>query len=169
MRIASVPRAAVLALGIAAVAHAARAQADTRVTRDGTAGSYVRYDGGTDATLLSCGTGRRTQNEPSVAVDPCAPSIVVAGSSDYCAEIQNGVGNVWVGFDRSTNGGATWSDSLVPGYPADASPAGRASPTSGNCAAAGDPTQAFDAAGRLYGFICFNRAKPTNGSVYVAT
>jgi hypothetical protein len=81
----------------------------------------------------------------------------------------NGVGNVWAGYYRSTDGGQTWSNSLVPGYRTDASPAGRASPTQGVCAAAGDPTQAFDAAGRLYyGFICFNRAKPTNGGIYVA-
>jgi hypothetical protein len=40
----------------------------------------------------------------------------------------------------------------------------------GVCAAAGDPTQSFDRGGRLfYGFICFNRAQPANGSVYVAT
>jgi hypothetical protein len=36
------------------------AQADTRVTRDATPGSYVRYDGGTDATVEACSTGRRT-------------------------------------------------------------------------------------------------------------
>ena len=48
-------------------------------------------------------------------------------------------------------------------------PLGTASPTHGSCAAAGDPTQSFDRAGHLYyGFICFNRAKPTNGSIYVA-
>jgi hypothetical protein len=120
--------------------------------------------------MLSCSTGRRTQNEPSVAVDPRNAAIVVAGSNDYCAEIQNGSGNVWAGYYRSTDGGATWTNSLVPGYPADTSAAGTSSPTYGSCAAAGDPTQAFDGAGRLfYGFICFNRAKPTNGSVYVAT
>jgi hypothetical protein len=164
-----VGRAALLA-AIAAAGPSGLAQADTRVTRDSTAGSYVRYDGGTDATMLSCSTGRRTQNEPSVAVNPRNAAIVVAGSNDYCAEIQNGSGNVWAGYYRSTNGGATWTDSLVPGYPADMSAAGTASPTHGSCAAAGDPTQAFDGAGRLfYGFICFNRAKPTNGSVYVAT
>jgi hypothetical protein len=57
----------------------------------------------------------------------------------------------------------------VPGYPDDESPAGTASPTHGVCAAAGDPTQSFDGAGHLYyGFICFNRVKPTNGSIYVA-
>ena len=62
-------------------------RAPTRVTRDGTPGSYVRSDGGTDATMLSCSTGRRTQNEPSVAVGPRNASIVAAGSNDYCAEI----------------------------------------------------------------------------------
>ena len=56
-----------------------------------------------------------------------------------------------------------------PGYPGDTSPLGSQSPTKGSCASAGDPTQAFDGDGRLYyGFICFNRAKPTNGSIYVA-
>jgi hypothetical protein len=142
--------------------------ADTRVTND-TNGSYTRYDGSNDATMLACSTGRRTQNEPSVAVDPRNPAIMVAGSNDYCAEIVNGSGNVWAGYYRSTDGGSTWSNSLVPGYPADESPAGRASPTQGSCAAAGDPTQSFDGEGRLYyGFICFNRANPTNGSIYVA-
>jgi hypothetical protein len=158
--IATVVCLAVLPGGVAA--------ADTRVTND-TAGNYQRSDGAVDATMLSCSTGRRTQNEPSVAVDPRNPAIVVAGSNDYCAEIQNGLGNVWAGYYRSTNGGTSWSNSLVPGYPADTSTDGTESPTQGSCAAAGDPTQSFDGAGHLYyGFICFNRAKPTNGSIYVA-
>ena len=147
------------------------AGADTRVTRDNVAGSYQRYDGGSDDTMASCSLGRRTQNEPSVAVDPSDPDheVMVAGSNDYCAEIENGSGNVWAGYYRSVDGGATWSNSLVPGYPADTSAAGIASPAHGSCAAAGDPTQSFDGAGRLYyGFICFNRVKPTNGSIYVA-
>ena len=122
-----------------------------------------------DDTMRLCRTGRRTENEPSVAVDPTNPSVIVAGSNDYCAEIENGSGNVWAGYYRSIDGGATWSNSLVPGYPADESAAGGASPTHGACAAAGDPTQSFDGAGHLYyGFICFNRVKPTNGSIYVA-
>jgi hypothetical protein len=147
----------------------AATEADTRVTQDSTPGSYTRHDGATDATMASCSTGRRTQNEPSVAVDPADPMIMVAGSNDYCAEIQNGNGNVWAGYYRTTDGGDTWSNSLVPGYPDDSSPAGLASPAHGSCAAAGDPTQSFDGAGHLYyGFICFNRVKPTNGSIYVA-
>jgi hypothetical protein len=154
---------AILALGPVSVA-----AADTRVTND-TDGTYMRFNGTPDATMTSCSTGRRTQNEPSVAVDPGNPAIMVAGSNDYCAEIQNGSGNVWAGYYRSTDGGAHWSNSLVPGYPADDSGAGTASPAHGSCAAAGDPTQSFDGVGHLYyGFICFNRTKPTNGSIYVA-
>jgi hypothetical protein len=154
---------AILALGPVSVA-----AADTRVTND-TNGTYTRFNGTPDATMTSCSTGRRTQNEPSVAVDPGNPAIMVAGSNDYCAEIQNGSGNVWTGYYRSTDGGAHWSNSLVPGYPADDSGAGTASPAHGSCAAAGDPTQSFDGVGHLYyGFICFNRTKPTNGSIYVA-
>jgi hypothetical protein len=141
--------------------------ADVRVTRDSTAGGYLRYDGRSDVTTAACSSGRRSQNEPSVAVDPSDPRIVVAGSNDYCAQIVNG--DVWTGYYRSTNGGATWSNSLVPGYPADTSAAGMASPAHDACGAAGDPTQAFDRQGRLfYAFICFNRTGPVNGSVYAA-
>src|SRR5437899_8350244 len=141
---------------------------DTRVTRDASPNSYTRYDGSSDATTAACSTGRRCKHARSVAVRPRAPSVVVAGSNDYCAQIING--DVWAGYYRSTDGGSTWADSLVPGYPQDTSPAGLASPAHGQCAAAGDPTQAFDTQGRLfYGFICFNRAQPVNGSTYVAT
>jgi hypothetical protein len=141
---------------------------NVRVTRDATAGSYTRADGGTDATMQACGTNRRAQNEPTVAVDPRNTSVVVAGSNDYCAAPTNG--DVWTGYYRSTDGGVTWSDSLLPGYPTDTSAQGLASPAHGYCGASGDPTQDFDGTGRLfYGFICFNRAQPINGGVFVAT
>jgi hypothetical protein len=141
--------------------------ANVRVTRDGTAASYLRYDGSSDATTVACSTGRRSQNEPTVAVDPHNTQVVVAGSNDYCAAIVNG--DTWAGYYRSTDGGSSWQDSLVPGYPADSSAAGVASPAHGSCAAAGDPSQAFDRDGRLfYAFICFNRSKPINGSVFVS-
>ena len=141
--------------------------ANVRVTRDGTSSSYLRYDGVSDATTSACSTGRRAQNEPTVAVDPHNARVVVAGANDYCAAIVNG--DVWAGYYRSTNAGSSWQDSLVPGYPADASAAGVASPVHGTCGAAGDPSQAFDRHGRLlYAFICFNRSKPVNGGVYVA-
>src|SRR6266702_7511018 len=141
---------------------------NARVSRDHQAGSYTRYDGTSDATMTACSTGKRSQNEPTVAVNPHNPNVVVAGSNDYCAALVNG--DVWSGYYRSTDGGANWQDSLVPGYPADTSAAGLASPTHASCGAAGDPTQSFDRSGRLfYGFICFNRVKPVNGSTYVAT
>ena len=67
----------------------AAASADTRVTND-TNGTYTRYNGTPDATMLACSTGQRTQNEPTVAVDPSNTAIMTAGSNDYCAEIVNG-------------------------------------------------------------------------------
>ncbi|MGH2530414.1 MAG: sialidase family protein [Actinomycetota bacterium] len=100
-------------------------------------------------------------------MNPRNPQVVVAGANDYCAAIENG--DVWTGYYRSIDGGDTWSNSLVPGYLADTSSAGLASPVHGSCAAAGDPTQAFDREGRLfYAFICFNRSGPVNGSVFAA-
>jgi len=159
--------AAAVTVALISTAPAQAAGTNARVTRDSTTGSYLRYNGTSDATTQACSTGRRAQNEPAVAVDPHNINVVVAGSNDYCAAIVNG--DVWAGYYRSTDGGSTWRDSLVPGYPADTSPAGLASPVHGSCSAAGDPTQSFDSAGRaFYGFICFNRVKPINGSIYVS-
>ncbi|TMF80788.1 MAG: hypothetical protein E6I07_15035, partial [Chloroflexi bacterium] len=159
---------AVIACLIGLIPAAAAANGNSRVTRDYQAGSYTRYDGETDATMTDCSINKRAQNEPTVAVDPHNTNVVTAGSNDYCAATVNG--DVWAGYYRSTNGGASWNDSLVPGYPDDNSAAGLASPAHGQCGAAGDPTQSFDRSGRLfYGFICFNRGKPVNGSTYVTT
>jgi hypothetical protein len=163
----ALPTLAAVAM-VLAFASPLQAATDARVTVDDTAGSYVRYDGGTDPSIAGCSTGRRPQNEPTVAVDRRNTQIVVAGANDYCRQAVGG--DTWVGYYRSTDGGLSWSNSLVPGYPGDNSPAGLASPVSGQCEAAGDPTQAFDAEGRLfYAFICFNRVKPANGSVFAAT
>ena len=141
---------------------------NVRVTQDNTAGGYARYDGASDATMLDCSINKRAQNEPTVAVDLRNPDILTAGANDYCAAPVNG--DVWAGYYRSTDKGRTWRDSLVPGYPDDSSAGGLASPAHGSCGAAGDPTQSFDRQGRVfYGFICFNRAKPVNGSTFVAT
>src|SRR4029453_11062665 len=132
-RILSCTSAAILVVLVAAPV---RAASDARVTGDDTPGSYVRYDGGTDATTAASSTGRRQQNEPTVAVDPSAPNVVVAGANNYCASIVNG--DVWVGYYRSENGGGSWANALVPGYPDDSSAAGLASPLHGRCSAAGD-------------------------------
>jgi hypothetical protein len=159
--------ASIVVVAVAFTSSAFGVGANARVTRDDTASSYLRYDGSSDATMAACSTGRRQQNEPTVAVDPHNTSVVTAGANDYCALLVNG--DVWSGYYRSTDGGSSWQDSLVPGYPADTSADGTASPVHGSCGAAGDPSQAFDNAGRLfYGFICFNRGKPVNGGIYVA-
>lgn len=158
----------VVALVAALSVSAGAASSNSRITRDadGTT-SYHRYNGTSDAVTRACSHGRRAQNEPTTAVDPHNTQVITAGANDYCTAIHTG--DTWVGYYRSTNGGSTWSDSLVPGYPGDTSAAGRASPVQGTCSAAGDPTQSFDDAGRLfYGFICFNRAQPVNGGVYVS-
>ena len=156
-----------VALVVASSSAASASSGNVRVTRDGTASSYLRYDGSADATTTACSTGRRSQNEPTVAVDPHNSQVIVAGANDYCAQIVNG--DVWAGYYRSADGGSSWQDSLVPGYLADSSAAGVASPTHGTCGAAGDPSQTFDRSGNLfYAFICFNRAKPVNGGVFVA-
>ncbi len=155
------------ALAVALSGAAVGSSANVQVTRDATPSSYLRYDGASDATTAACSTGRRSQNEPTVAIDPHNPSVIAAGANDYCAQIVNG--DVWAGYYRSSDGGSTWQDSLVPGYPDDSSAAGLVSPVHGSCGSAGDPSQAFDRDGRLfYAFICFNRSKPVNGSVFVA-
>ena len=142
---------------------------DTEVTVDA---PYVKANGvlPTDKDAITyCGQNRRQQNEPSVAVDPAEPSIIVAGSNDYCTV--EGMGGTWTGFYRSTDSGTTWVDSLLPGYPTDESPEGKASPLQQRgITNAGDPVQAWDNDGRLfYMGNAFNRSMPQNGSVWVAT
>ncbi len=133
---------------------------------------YVKANGASitpgDA-ISGCGTNRRQQDEPTSAVDPSRPRVVTSGSNDYCTvEL---AGGTWAGFYRSSDRGQTWTDSLLPGYPTDTSPAGLASPLHrmgiGN---AGDPVQAWDLNGRLYYMgNAFNRSRPQNGAVWVAT
>src|SRR5213083_3137099 len=109
--------ASIVAFAVAFTSSALGVGANARVTRDDTASSYLRYDGTSDATMAACSTGRRSQNEPTIAVDPHNTQVVVAGSNDYCAAIVNG--DVWPGYYLSTDGGGSWNDSLVPGYPDD--------------------------------------------------
>ncbi len=146
--------------------------------------TYVRYDGGTDATIDSCNSdnpgatsgGNRQANEPAVAINPTEPNVIAAGANDYCSVPT--VGDAWMGLYVSTDGGVTWKDSLNPGYPTDTSAGGRASPIFGRAGAAGDPIMGWDNDGRLfYGGISFNRTlanasglvTPANGDVIVST
>ncbi len=133
---------------------------------------YVRHDGGTDATIELCNEtedpaafGAFTQNnEPFTVVSPTNPDLVIAGWNDYCSG--------WMGLGFSTDGGETWTDSLVPGYVGDTSAEGMASPEFGRTNAASDPVGAFNADGTMFyfGAISFNElAGPkTNSDVWVA-
>ena len=165
----------VFALVAVVVASAPAASASTVLTTDIAVtvdAPYVKANARTPAAgdaITACGTNRRQQNEPSVAVDARNPAIIVAGSNDYCTvEL---AGGTWAGFYRSTNGGTSWIDSLLPGYPTDTSPEGLASPLQQRgITNAGDPVQAWDLNGNLfYMGNAFNRAAPQNGSVWVAT
>jgi len=158
-----------------AAAFAFTASADVRITDQ----AYVRHDGGSDATILDCnneattpapggdGSGERQQNEPTAAVDPLNPMHMTAGANDYCA-VQT-ITDAWAGFYYSSNGGASWTNSLLPGYSTDTSTLGQASPLFRFVAAAGDPVQAWDRASHLYyAGVAFDRVRPVNGSIWLA-
>ncbi len=93
----------------------------------------------------------RQQAEPTIAIDPGNPRIIVAGAQDY--NLQAGCcppsGHRWNGYYRSTDGGTTWSRSFLPGFPGDTSPQGRASPLQAFDLTS-DPVLAFDGAGNVY-------------------
>jgi hypothetical protein len=147
----------VLAFVVPGTTFATSAGTNVRVTHDASA-AYVSADalGGTgaytDGTLARCGVDRRQQNEPTLAIDPRNPDVWISGSNDYCTIPTNG--DAWTGYYRSTDAGQTWTDSLLPGYPADTSPQAANSPlhalTKKGSFAAGDPAQAWDTQGRAF-------------------
>jgi hypothetical protein len=148
---------------------AAAGPLDSRVSDQ----TFVRHDGGSDAGIARCndpdpstGSSNERVNEPSVAIDPGEPSFIAAGANEYCSDaLRRG----WQGLATSNDGGLTWTDSLVPGYPEDTSVEGQESPAFGRSRYSTDPVMDWDNDGRLYyGFIAFNREKPNNGDALVA-
>ncbi|MFQ5874143.1 MAG: sialidase family protein [Dehalococcoidia bacterium] len=175
---------AILLLAASGIGAAAPSAKEVLVTDQ----AYVRHDGGTDIAIDRCGSdattpepggddgGNRHQNEPTVAINPSNPKVIVAGANDYCTTAS--VGDAWMGFYVSTDGGKKWVNSLNPGYPFDNSPEGQASPIFLRAFASGDPIMDWDNENRLfYGGIAFNRIAPnpsglitpTNGDVIVST
>jgi hypothetical protein len=148
-----------LAAALSAVGLAGAAPANVRLTNDvggGYVSAYTLATGHayTDATLDECKISRGRQNEPAVVVDPRDTSVLLGSSNDYCGVYNRGVaagavGPIWLGYYRSQNSGGSWTSSLVPGYPDDASPyAALASQV--RTATAGDPVIAWDGHGRAF-------------------
>jgi hypothetical protein len=85
------------------------------------------------------------QSEPSIACSPYNPLMCVAAANDTKLVNAPSLADVaptadaWLGLFWTTNGGKSWTNKLVPGFPRDASPEGLASPLRGKEAAA-DPT-----------------------------
>ena len=107
----------------------------------------------TDQTLNECTVSRGRENEPSVAVDPRNTNVLLGSSNDYCGVYNRGalagaVGPIWLGYYRSTDQGASFTSSLVPGYPDDTSP--YAALSQARTASAGDPVVAWDSNGRAF-------------------
>jgi hypothetical protein len=144
--------AAALALVLAGTVAAATAGTDVRVSTHDliTSDAYVSSVGGPTDVLQ--------QNEPSITVHPANANLVAVGMNDVRTL---GVSNdAWQGLAVSSDGGATYSESLIPGYPGDTSAAGLASPVRGN-AAASDPWLGFDNFNNLFfAFIAFQRTPP---------
>jgi hypothetical protein len=157
---------AVVTLGFAAGVPVAKTPHDVLITDDHGGTTYVRADGQRSAITDLCGTSRQPQEEPSVAIDPADPDVIAVGANDACG---SRFGNLWVGYYRSEDGGRSWTRSLVPGFTADSSDLGVASPVHGACNAASDPALSFDRDGTLfYGFVCFGLGSLRMGSIFMA-
>jgi len=137
---------------------------DVKVTQDNN-----NVDGGTPNPSFDA--QNRQSNETTVSISPANPNIVAAGGNDY--RMVTVTGDVWYGLYVSANGGTTWFNTMIPGFPSDTSAAGLASPLL-NLDGSGDPVVRFDAAGNLYAAgIAFNRNfdqpdRPVDTVVYVA-
>jgi hypothetical protein len=144
-RIALLGALVFLALFVVGFATASTPGADARLTNDchplagcgaGYVSAYTLATGipYTDATLDECTIARGRQNEPAVAVDPRDTSVLLGSSNDYCGVYNRtiggrpaAVGPIWLGYYRSTNGGSSWTSSLVPAIRTTSRPTRRSS------------------------------------------
>jgi hypothetical protein len=101
------------------------------------------------------------QNETSVVVNPTNPANLVAGANDYriCCDstgLNDGTGWAYV----SMNGGASWSNVLLPGLTAETGGQGIFKKFD----SAGDPVLSFGPDGTVYyANIVFSRSTPASG------
>jgi N-acetylneuraminic acid mutarotase len=127
------------------------------------------------------------QNEPSLAVSTRNSLHLLGGANDYRTVDLNllesepgennscppgtltcpGTAEPWVGQYISTDGGAHWQSTLLPGFPQDVSPQGVASPLHGFTTASDPVIRAGTNGLFYYAGIAFNRGT-NNGVVFVA-
>ena len=127
------------------------------------------------------------QNEPSLAVSTRNALHLLAGANDYRTVDLNllesepgeintcpsgaspcpGTAEPWVGQYISTDGGARWQSTLLPGFPQDVSPQGMSSPLHGFTTASDPVVRAGTNGLFYYAGIAFNRGT-NNGVVFVA-
>ena len=158
--LAAVIAAIVLLIGVTQTAVATTG--NVRLTNDtASSGGYVSaytlatgipY---TDDIIKECSISGGRQNEPAVAIDPRDTNVILGSSNDYCGVYQpfgsptpSAIGPIWLGYYRSQNGGASFTSSLVPGYPGDTSP--YAALAQIRTASSGDPVIAWDNHGRAF-------------------
>ena len=164
LRVALVSLLTVLVTATAAFAVHVTDGADVKVTNDNN-----NVDGGVPNPGFDA--QNRQSNETTVAISPANRNIVAAGANDY--RMVTVTGDVWYGLYVSSDGGATWFNTMVPGFPSDTSAAGLASPLLG-LDGSGDPVVRFDASGDLFAAgIAFNRNfdqpdRPVDTVSYVA-
>ncbi len=68
---------------------------------------------------LETSSPRRLQPEPTIAIDPADSSIIAGGAQDFrrTTDLHEACGgDRWNGLYLSSDAGATWANSLVPGY-----------------------------------------------------
>jgi hypothetical protein len=156
---------AIALLFVVGIAGASTPGADVRLTNDchpdaGCGAGYVSaytlanptipYS---DQTLDECTISKGRENEPAVQVDPRNTQVLLGSSNDYCGVYNRGaaagaIGPIWLGYYRSEDQGASFTSSLVPGYPDDHSP--YAALSQARTASAGDPVIAWDNHGRAF-------------------
>ncbi len=118
---------------------------------------------------------QRQQNEPSVAFSSRNSLHLLAGANDYRAVDVPGLpggretGDSWLSYFWSTNGGATWKSTLIPGYPQDPDCQGPNPPTLCGYAAGADPVVRAGVNGMFYySGIVFERGDPSRSAIFVS-
>ncbi|MGB5722032.1 MAG: hypothetical protein WBM34_15180, partial [Woeseiaceae bacterium] len=118
---------------------------------------------------------QRQQNEPSVAYSSRNNLHLLSGANDYRAVDVPGLpggretGDSWLSYFWSTNGGATWKSTLIPGYPQDPDCQGPNPPTLCGYAAGADPVVRAGVNGMFYySGIVFERGDPSRSAIFVS-